>query len=130
MTPANASNPFMNDTGPDAVPPPARSSRDERILRQVRAGARPELEQHPLGLRQSEDRLHRVLHRVDEARRALRRFLEPDVEPHGAVERGLLIDEQVLQIVAERLQVVLAREVALLARPLGDRVDDAADRAA
>ena len=31
MTPANASKPFMNDTGPDAVPPPASSSFDERI---------------------------------------------------------------------------------------------------
>src|SRR4029453_8472097 len=31
MTPAKASNPFMNDTGPDAVPPPASTSRDERI---------------------------------------------------------------------------------------------------
>ena len=30
MTPANASKPFMNDTGPDAVPPPASSSFDER----------------------------------------------------------------------------------------------------
>src|SRR5512139_2448841 len=30
MTPANASYPFMNDTGPDAVPPPARASRDDR----------------------------------------------------------------------------------------------------
>src|SRR5215207_5829613 len=31
MTPANASKPFMNDTGPDAVPPPASVSLDERI---------------------------------------------------------------------------------------------------
>src|SRR6267154_922466 len=31
MTPAKASYPFMNDTGPDAVPPPASTSRDERI---------------------------------------------------------------------------------------------------
>src|SRR5712671_2461621 len=31
MTPANASKPFMNDTGPDAVPPPLSSSFDERI---------------------------------------------------------------------------------------------------
>src|ERR1051325_3835231 len=31
MTPAKASYPFMNDTGPDAVPPPASSSFDERI---------------------------------------------------------------------------------------------------
>src|SRR4249920_838276 len=31
ITPANASKPFMNDTGPDAVPPPASTSRDDRI---------------------------------------------------------------------------------------------------
>src|SRR5947207_561584 len=31
MTPANASNPFMNETGPDAVPPPASTSADDRI---------------------------------------------------------------------------------------------------
>src|SRR6185295_1743221 len=31
MTPAKASYPFMNDTGPLAVPPPASSSFDERI---------------------------------------------------------------------------------------------------
>src|SRR5215204_6030166 len=31
MTPANASKPFMKDTGPDAVPPPASNSLDERI---------------------------------------------------------------------------------------------------
>src|SRR4029078_936585 len=31
MTPANASYPFMNDTGPEAVPPPASRSRDERM---------------------------------------------------------------------------------------------------
>src|ERR1700730_7026322 len=31
MTPANASSPFMKDTGPDAVPPPASNSLDDRI---------------------------------------------------------------------------------------------------
>src|SRR6188472_1327325 len=31
MTPAKASKPFMNDTGPDAVPPPASTSLDDRI---------------------------------------------------------------------------------------------------
>src|SRR5215210_5504703 len=31
MTPAKASYPFMKDTGPDAVPPPASSSLEERI---------------------------------------------------------------------------------------------------
>src|SRR5688572_21923079 len=31
MTPANASKPFMKETGPEAVPPPLSSSREERI---------------------------------------------------------------------------------------------------
>ena len=96
--------------------------------RQVRAGARAVLEEHALGLGQAEDRVHRVLHGVDEARRALRVRLDADVEPDRAVERRLLVDEQVLQVVRERLQIVLAGEVALLARPAGDRVDDAADQ--
>ena len=30
ITPAKASKPFMKETGPDAVPPPLRSSREER----------------------------------------------------------------------------------------------------
>ena len=55
-------------------------------------------------------------------------LLEADVEPHRAVERGLLIDEQVLQVVAERQQVVFAGEVVLPARPGRDGVDDAADQ--
>src|SRR5436190_15100052 len=32
MTPANASYPRMNDTGPDAVPPPASSSLEDRMF--------------------------------------------------------------------------------------------------
>src|SRR5579872_3391262 len=32
ITPANASYPFMKLTGPDAVPPPASSSFEERIV--------------------------------------------------------------------------------------------------
>src|ERR1043166_7764968 len=31
ITPAHASKPFMNDTGPLAVPPPASTSREDRI---------------------------------------------------------------------------------------------------
>src|SRR5215469_12214541 len=32
ITPAKASKPRMNDTGPEAIPPPERRSRDERIV--------------------------------------------------------------------------------------------------
>ena len=107
----------MNDTGPDAVPPPASSSLDERIGDRLRARARAELEQHALGPRQRQDRVHRVLDRVDEAGRALRRLLEAAVEPDRAVERRLLVHEDVLQIVAERLQVLVAREVLAARAP-------------
>src|SRR3989442_15103745 len=47
MTPANASKPFMNETGPDAVPPPARSSLDERILERLDPVPDPNLNSIP-----------------------------------------------------------------------------------
>ena len=55
-------------------------------------------------------------------------LLEADVEPDRTVEGGLLIDEQVFQVVAERLEVVVAREVALLLRPGSNGVDDTANQ--
>src|SRR5688572_30125560 len=47
MTPANASKPFMNDTGPDAVPPPARNSFDERIDDRLLPVPEPNLKSMP-----------------------------------------------------------------------------------
>src|SRR5919106_1080621 len=47
ITPANASNPFMNDTGPDAVPPPASSSFDDRILERFEPVPEPYLKSMP-----------------------------------------------------------------------------------
>src|SRR4029450_2688691 len=47
ITPANASKPFMNETGPDAVPPPARSSCDERILERLDPVPEPNLNNIP-----------------------------------------------------------------------------------
>src|SRR5689334_3537364 len=47
ITPANASNPFMNDTGPDAVPPPASSSRDDRIAERFDPVPDPNLNSMP-----------------------------------------------------------------------------------
>ena len=47
MTPANASKPFMNDTGPDAVPPPASSSFDERIADRLLPVPDPNLKSMP-----------------------------------------------------------------------------------
>src|SRR6185295_16230746 len=47
MTPANASYPFMNETGPDAVPPPARSSFDERMGERLVPVPEPNLKSIP-----------------------------------------------------------------------------------
>src|SRR5690348_1583226 len=47
MTPANASKPFMNETGPDAVPPPANSSREERMLERLEPVPEPYLKSIP-----------------------------------------------------------------------------------
>src|SRR5918911_4952035 len=47
MTPANASYPFMNDTGPLAVPPPASSSFDERIADRLLPVPEPNLNSIP-----------------------------------------------------------------------------------
>src|SRR5262249_20895262 len=47
MAPAKLSKPRMNDTGPEAVPPPFRCSRDERRLERVEPGPEPHLKSMP-----------------------------------------------------------------------------------
>src|SRR5689334_4652902 len=47
MTPANASKPFMNETGPEAVPPPASTSFDERIGDRLEPVPDPNLKSMP-----------------------------------------------------------------------------------
>src|SRR5688572_17302298 len=47
MTPAKASKPFMNDTGPEAVPPPASSSFDDRIADRLLPVPEPNLKSMP-----------------------------------------------------------------------------------
>src|SRR5688572_32715310 len=57
ITPANASYPFMNDTGPDAVPPPASSSFDERIADKLL----PRSEEHTSELQSQSNLVCRLL---------------------------------------------------------------------
>src|SRR4029453_6508257 len=47
ITPADASAAFMNDTGPDAVPPPANGSREERIFDRFTPDPDPPLKMIP-----------------------------------------------------------------------------------
>ena len=77
-----------------------------------------------------EDGLHRVLDREDEARRALRLLFEADVEPDRAVERGVLVDEDRLQLGLEGLGLLVVNEIAALLAPGDRRLDDAADHLA
>ncbi len=57
--------------------------------------------------------------------RLLRDTRDADVEPHRGVEGGPLVDDQVGQLVVERVRLVVVDEVTALATPLGDGVDDA-----
>src|SRR6201997_5395565 len=47
MTPANASKPFINETGPDAVPPPESCSFEERIEERLLPVPDPHLKSIP-----------------------------------------------------------------------------------
>src|SRR5688572_29305304 len=53
MTPANASKPFMNDTGPDAMPPPESCSFEERIGERLLPVPDPHLNSMPSVLARS-----------------------------------------------------------------------------
>ena len=102
------------------------------LLRRAQAGevdarARAAAEDDALAPDPVEDRLHRVVDREDEAGRALRRRLEADVEPDGAVEGGELVDEDRLQLGFERVGLVGVGEVTAFLAPGDDGVDDAAD---
>src|SRR6266496_1568828 len=47
ITPANASNPFMKETGPEAVPPPESCSFEERIGERLLPVPEPHLKSMP-----------------------------------------------------------------------------------
>src|SRR5439155_15937860 len=85
--------------------------------REVDARARAAAEDDPLAADPVEDRLHRVVDREDEAGGALRLLLETDVEPDRGVERGVLVDEDRLQLGLEGVGLLVAREVAAGAGP-------------
>src|SRR5213078_3080315 len=96
-------------------------------FREVDARAGAAAEDDPLAPDPVEDRLHRVVDREDEARAALRLLLEADVEPDRRVEGDVLVDQERLQLGLEGLRLRLVGEVAALAPPGADRVDDTAD---
>ena len=72
IAPANESKPFMKESGPEAVPPAESDSREPRIDERFEPVPEPYLKSMPSVLGEAEDRVHRVIARVDEAGGALR----------------------------------------------------------
>jgi hypothetical protein len=98
--------------------------------REVRARAGAPLEQHSLGFGQVHDRIHAVLHGVDEASGALRLGLHSHVEPHRRIESHLLLDQKMRQFIVESMLGFRVGEVAAFHAPADDRVSHAADQLA
>ena len=102
--------------------------------REVDAGAGAVLEDPALFRVPVEDRVHLVLYFEDETRCDLLATLgtPADVEPHRGVERGLLGDQEVGELVLEDLRLVIVGEVAageaLLVVAVHDPVDHLFDR--
>jgi hypothetical protein len=120
----------MNDTGPDAVPPPASSSFDDGSATGSCPVPEPNLKSMP-SVRASV-RIESIVSWTELMKQAEHcgAFSKPQLNHTGAVERRLLLDEDVLQVVAERLQIFLGSRSTCSIAPLGDGVDDAADAAA
>src|SRR6266851_2889459 len=88
--------------------------------REVHARARAPFENDPLLAIPVEDRVHGVVDGEDETGRALRLRLDAHVEPDRAVEGGLLVEEEMGQLVCERRPIAWRGEVALRLAPLAD----------
>ncbi len=126
-------------------------------LGQVRACARSPLEEHAFGLGEGQDAVEGILHGVDKAGGALRarvagaredglrlravpvpvlgvgvglKAVAAHVEPHRRIERSLLIDKQVGELVEEDVGVFSRGEVAVAQTPVADGFSDAADEIA
>src|SRR5581483_11612121 len=89
--------------------------------REIAACSGSPLEQHAFRLGQFEDRSHRILDRIDEARGALRLHFNTAVEPHWRVERHHLVQQQVHKLIMKDRGVLVAREISALFAPAGNR---------
>ena len=127
--------------------------------RQVGAGAGAKLEEHPLTVRQLEDRLQVVINRLDETGAALRVLvlrrgalcmtnriivipvalrrviahailvMQPDVEPYRRVEGTILVQAEPRQLLVKNL-AILPAEVTVVDAPVRDGADHAMDQLA
>src|SRR5581483_4576047 len=88
--------------------------------REVHARAGTAFEDHPLVPVPVEDRVHVVLDLEDEAGGTLGLRIDPDVEIDGTVERSDLMNQNIFQLIAERISVLFGVEVAVGKTPLAN----------
>ena len=146
----------MNDSGPDGLPPPESFSRCERSVERSVPVPEPNLKSIASLRASSMMSSMSSSHALDEAGRALRIFVrifrlhdrfrlgipmpialraldavlmkQPDVEPHRAVERPVLVQREPGELAIESLAVGGRGEIAVLHAPIGDRAADAMDQ--
>ena len=117
----------MKLTGPLAMPPPDIFSLLPRMGDRLTPAPEPYLNSMASVLARSMIEDIESCTELMKQARALRPLLHADVEPDGAVEGHLLVDQQVRQLRLERLEVLVRGEVVLGGRPRRDGVDDAVD---
>ena len=120
----------MKVTGPDAVPPPAIFSLEQRMVLRLLPAPDPNLKSMASVLARSmiEDMVSST--ELMKQAEPCGLLLDADVEPDRRVERHLLVDEEVGQLGLEGGEVLVGREVVLGLGPGRDRVDDAIDELA
>ena len=107
----------MNETGPDAVPPPASDSRDDRSDDRLVPVPDPNLKSIPSVF--ASVRIDSSVSSTELMKQAEHCgcFSMPQLNQTGLLNAAFWYTQQVLQVVAERLQVGLAREVPAAPAP-------------
>ena len=118
----------MKLTGPEAIPPLASGSIEERIFERLIPDPEPPLKMIPSWVFQSRiDSIVSSTERMKQAEHCCSPPRAAHVEPHRAVEGRLLVEQDVGQLGLEGVGVLVGCEVAALAPPAGDRPGDPGD---
>ena len=128
ITPANASKPFMNETGPEAVPPPASSSFDERIADRLLPVPEPYLNSMPSVL--ASPRIESIVSSTALMKQAEHcgAFSKPQLNQTGLLNAAFWCTSRCLRSSLNACSASSMAKYFWLARPVGDGVDDAADQ--
>jgi hypothetical protein len=127
IVPAQASAPRMNETGPEACRPWLSGSIEPRMFDRLMPEPEPPRKIIPSLVFQS--RIDSIVSSTERMKQALHCGLssKPTLNQTGELNAAIWCSRMCLQLVLERVAVLVGREVAALATPAGDRAGDAAD---